>query len=138
MNHGILYKLPPIPQVGTSGYLRHLALTHTYSIFRECPLQVIVGSEKTLYYIHPGVLSSCGSPALKARIDGPWKTNGASGIIDWTDFDEDTIECALSYLYVEDYSVCGRKDVGEQTEEENDGDRIGRAHAITMCTYLLF
>ncbi|KAJ6111879.1 hypothetical protein N7523_007940 [Penicillium sp. IBT 18751x] len=94
------------------------------SIFRECPVQVIVGPEKTPYYIHPGILSSCGSPVLKARIDGPWKTNGANKAIDWTEFDEDTIECAMSYLYVEDYGVCGPDNIGEQKEEENDKDRI--------------
>lgn len=42
---------------------------------------------------------------MNARINGPWKENGADGPIDWTDFDEETVECVLSYFYVQDYSV---------------------------------
>lgn len=66
-----------------------------------------MGSSESLYYIHPGALSSCKSSALSARVNGPWKGNGASEPIDWTDFDEQTVECVLSYLYTGDYSVDG-------------------------------
>lgn len=80
---------------------------------------------KTVYYVHPGVLSSCGSPVLKARVNDQWIKNGTSGTIDWTEFDEETVECALSYLYVEDYDVRDRTFVGAQIEERNDNDQIG-------------
>ncbi|KAE8309788.1 hypothetical protein BDV41DRAFT_567103 [Aspergillus transmontanensis] len=34
-----------------------------------------------------------------------YKENGGDGPIDWTDFDEETVECVLSYFYVQDYCV---------------------------------
>lgn len=42
-----------------------------------------MGSSKNLYYVHPRALSSCKSSALSARVNGPWKENGASGPIDF-------------------------------------------------------
>ncbi|KAL7658042.1 hypothetical protein ACMYSQ_004183 [Aspergillus niger] len=72
---------------------------------REPPIQVIVGSAKSTYFVHPGALSWCDKSALSARIDGPWKQNGADSPIDWSDFDEQTVECVLSYLYTQDYYV---------------------------------
>jgi hypothetical protein len=45
---------------------------------------------------------------LEARINGPWRTNGANGAIDWTEFDDDTVECVLSFLYIEDYDERGQ------------------------------
>ncbi|KXG45124.1 uncharacterized protein PGRI_096010 [Penicillium griseofulvum] len=95
------------------------------STFKDYPLQVIVGPRKTIYYIHPGVLSSCGSPALETRVNAQWIKNGTSGAIDWTEFDEDTIECVLSYLYIEDYDVRGRTFGGKQIGG-NDDDQIAR------------
>ncbi|GJP96225.1 oxidoreductase family, NAD-binding Rossmann fold protein [Aspergillus niger] len=73
--------------------------------FREPPIQVIVGSARSTYFVHPGALSWCDKSALSARIDGPWKQNGADSPIDWSDFDEQTVECVLSYLYTQDYYV---------------------------------
>ncbi|CAG8072832.1 unnamed protein product, partial [Penicillium nalgiovense] len=94
------------------------------STFKDCPIQVIVGPQKTVYYVHPAVLSLCGSPVLKARANDQWIKNGTSGTIDWTEFDEETIECALSFLYIEDYDVRDRTFVGAQIEEKNDNDKI--------------
>ncbi|KAK4933936.1 hypothetical protein LTR66_015810, partial [Elasticomyces elasticus] len=89
----------------------------------------LLALKKPVYYVHPEVLSSCGSPVLKARVNEQWIKNGTSGAIDWTEFDEETVECALSYLYIEDYDVRGRIFVGEQTEERNDDDRMGTFHS---------
>lgn len=72
-------------------------------MFKDRPVQVVAGRERTTYHIHPGALSSC-SPTFKARTSEPWM-NGASEVIDWTDFDEKTVECVLSYLYSGDYDV---------------------------------
>lgn len=75
----------------------------------ECPVKVLVGSDRRIYYVHPGVLSSCNSSsssALNARVSERWKDTG-DGMIDWTDFDERTVECVLSYLYTGDYYYCG-------------------------------
>lgn len=92
-------------------------------MFKDYPVQAIVGSQKTTYYIHPGVLLSSGSPVLKARVTDRWIKDESSGPIDWTDFDEDTVECALSYLYIEDYDVRGQTVFGEQLQEDNRNDQ---------------
>ncbi|KAE8397485.1 hypothetical protein BDV37DRAFT_276893 [Aspergillus pseudonomiae] len=77
---------------------------HEYArIFRGHPIQIIVGSGERSYFVHPAALSWCNTSALNARVSGPWMENGASGPIDWTDFDEQTIECVLSYFYTQDY-----------------------------------
>ena len=36
---------------------------------------------------------------------------GASEDLDWTDFDEQTVECFLSWLYTGDYDVPGADDI---------------------------
>ncbi|GLB09929.1 hypothetical protein AtubIFM57258_005861 [Aspergillus tubingensis] len=84
------------PRPKTSQYAR---------IFREPPIQVIVGSAKSSYYVHPEALSWCKNSALSARIEGPWRQHGDESPIDWSDFDEQTVECVLSYLYTQDYYV---------------------------------
>ena len=71
---------------------------------RECPLKAIVGKDKIVYHIHPGVLAACGSPVFGAHISGSWKDTG-EGTIDWTDFDSETIDCVLNYLYTGDYGL---------------------------------
>jgi hypothetical protein len=72
---------------------------------------------------------------LKARVNDQWIKNGTCGVIDWTKFDEETVECALSYLYIEDYDVRGRTFVGEQTEERNDDDQIGTFHSPPLILF---
>ncbi|GFN17195.1 hypothetical protein AtubIFM55763_004367 [Aspergillus tubingensis] len=74
-------------------------------IFREPPIQVIVGSAKSSYFVHPDALSWCKNSALSAQIEGPWRQHGDESPIDWSDFDEQTVECVLSYLYTQDYYV---------------------------------
>ncbi|PYH99209.1 hypothetical protein BO71DRAFT_405533 [Aspergillus ellipticus CBS 707.79] len=76
------------------------------SIFTDSPLQIIAGENKRIYYAHPTILA-CNSSALNARINGPWREHGNSEPIDWSDFDEPTVECVLSYLYTSDYYVPG-------------------------------
>ncbi|KAJ9301203.1 hypothetical protein DTO271G3_1338 [Paecilomyces variotii] len=71
--------------------------------FSECPIQVMVGSEKKIYYIHPSILTSCNSSVLNARMTGGWRNNDEDKPLDWTNFDEVTVECVISYLYVKDY-----------------------------------
>lgn len=67
-------------------------------------MKIIAGDTGSQYYAHPGALSSCASSALSARINGSWKDAGDS-VIDWTDFDEQTVECVLNYLYTRDYDA---------------------------------
>ncbi|GKZ32509.1 hypothetical protein AbraIFM66950_001978 [Aspergillus brasiliensis] len=101
-------------RLNTSSYARK---------FREPPIQVIVGSAKSSYYVHPGALSWCDKSALKARIDGPWKQNGDDSPIDWSDFDEQTVECVLSYLYTQDYYVRQSGHVPDDSREEGDDSK---------------
>ncbi|CAG8366068.1 unnamed protein product [Penicillium salamii] len=77
----------------------------TPRIFEECPLQIITGPQKTILYVHPGLFSSCGSPVLKARVKDEWSNNETNKVLDWTDFDVETVKCILSYLYTGDYHV---------------------------------
>lgn len=80
-------------------------LTDQFGRFlRESPIKVFVGSDRAVYYVHPGVLSACKSSTTDTRMNGSWKDAGDSAI-DWTDFDSQTIECVLHYLYTGDYHV---------------------------------
>ncbi|KAL3257019.1 hypothetical protein ABHI18_007133 [Aspergillus niger] len=99
--------------------------------FREPPIQVIVGSAKSTYFVHPGALSWCNKSALSARIDGPWKQNGADSPIDWSDFDEQTVECVLSYLYTQDYYVPQLEPVPDDSCKIED-DCQGRAFSAEV------
>lgn len=86
-------------------------------------MKVFVGSEKKIYYVHPGVLLACKASTADVRMSGYWKDTG-EGAIDWTDFDRQTIECVLQYLYTGDYHVSRFSDeastcaeiIPEQTE----------------------
>ncbi|PCG88590.1 Hypothetical protein PENO1_109330 [Penicillium occitanis (nom. inval.)] len=90
-------------------------------MFKVPTIQAIAGRERTVYHVHPRALSSCGSAAFRARTDEAW-INGASEVIDWTDFDEQTIECFLCWLYTDDYDVLGATDTmnGEHRYEKNE------------------
>ncbi|OCK78443.1 hypothetical protein K432DRAFT_92432 [Lepidopterella palustris CBS 459.81] len=80
-----------------------LYLTDQFGRFlRESPMKVFVGSDRAVYYVHPGVLSSCKLSTADICINGSWKDAG-EGTIDWTDSDSQTIECVLRYLYTGDY-----------------------------------
>ncbi|RAK98723.1 uncharacterized protein BO80DRAFT_503765 [Aspergillus ibericus CBS 121593] len=103
-------------------------------LFAETPLSIRVGSNKKLYYVHPKALSSSSSSALHARVTGPWMNCG-DGEIDWTDFDEQTIDCVLNFLYTGDYQA-GRitQRPGEQsqqraTEESEEIEKDKEIHA---------
>lgn len=54
-------------------------------------------------------------------MNGAWK-NAGEGAIDWTDFDEQTIDCVLHYLYTGDYHVhaYGSGDMVPITENEKE------------------
>ncbi|KAJ5895598.1 hypothetical protein N7495_007289 [Penicillium taxi] len=73
-------------------------------IFTEPQMKIIAGSDKRMYYVHPGVFTSFPKSALYAQINGHWKDTG-TGEFDWTDFEEQTVECVLSFLYSRDYQT---------------------------------
>ena len=95
-----------------------------------------MGSSKSLYYVHPGGLSSCKSSALRAWVNGPWKENGASGPIDWTDFDEQTVECVLRYLYTGDYCAGGPLS-GQEKVIKLSGNRDDNEGRTNMAAILI-
>lgn len=66
-------------------------------------------------------MTSCKSSALSARVRGPWKAAGDE-TIDWTDFEECTIECVLSYFYTGGYCVeqSGVKTASEKTSNRKN------------------
>jgi hypothetical protein len=66
----------------------------------------MVGEHKKVFYLQPAVLRQ-GSSALAARVSEPWKNSG-QGVIDWTDFDERTIDCVLRFCYGGVYDVPGQ------------------------------
>ncbi|KAJ6128816.1 hypothetical protein N7471_010033 [Penicillium samsonianum] len=73
------------------------------SFHRESPIKAVVGESKTIFYVHPGALIQ-GTYALTARVTGSWKTAGQDSL-DWSDFDEETIHCALKFCYDQNYTV---------------------------------
>ncbi|KGO69176.1 hypothetical protein PITC_095890 [Penicillium italicum] len=74
-----------------------------HSFYRETPIRAIVGESKAIFYVHPGALIQ-GKSALTARVTGPWKTAGQD-TLDWSDFDEETVDCALKFCYAQKYIV---------------------------------
>ncbi|KAJ5247396.1 hypothetical protein N7468_002379 [Penicillium chermesinum] len=67
------------------------------------PIKITVGKGST-YYVHPGAFAPYTSSALHAQIHGSWKDTFAK-TLDWSDFDEQTIECVLQFLYTGDYDT---------------------------------
>ncbi|KAJ5716432.1 hypothetical protein N7493_008343 [Penicillium malachiteum] len=93
------------------------------SIFKDCPLQALVGSEKTVHYIHPGALSCSNSEVLQARVQERWMKSDVNKVIDWTDFDEDTIQCVLNYLYTGTYDVLRQDSATEEDKQDEKEDK---------------
>lgn len=84
-----------------------------------------MGSDKTIYFIHPGVLSACKSSSADVHVSGSWKDVGERAI-DWTHFDEQTIECVLHYLYTGDYHVHVSGSENSVSITENGAEAIGQ------------
>ncbi|KAJ6007407.1 hypothetical protein N7540_011383 [Penicillium herquei] len=70
-------------------------------IFIELPIRLKVGEEEKIYFVHPGIFASS---VLSAEILGSWKGT-ADDTVDLTEYDEQTIESALSYFYAKDYYI---------------------------------
>ncbi|KAL1850529.1 hypothetical protein Plec18170_006814 [Paecilomyces lecythidis] len=95
----------------------HSVQHHINRIFSERPVKISVGGDAKDYYVHPGVLKLYGSSALKARMGDSW-SNGET-TLDWTDFDEQTVACVLSYLYTQDYYVTPLSTTEDEVPSEN-------------------
>jgi hypothetical protein len=84
-------------------------------MFKEEPWKALVGSNKVVSYVHPGVLQH-GISALAVRISGAWK-DSSDKTLDWSDFDEETINCVLSYQYSGTYDLPGSSKDKEPTSQ---------------------
>ncbi|KAJ5985031.1 hypothetical protein N7522_012227 [Penicillium canescens] len=91
-----------------------LLLLHR-SIFTKKPIQIEVGRENLIYYVHHGALEACPSFDIEFEY-----------MLDWSAFDEQTVECVLSFLYTGDYPINlpipeateGKKEFTDDAEEE--------------------
>ncbi|KAF9246032.1 hypothetical protein DTO006G1_133 [Penicillium roqueforti] len=73
------------------------------SIFMQDPIKAVVGKNKTIFHFQPGALIQ-GKSALTARVTGPWK-NAGEETLDWSYFDEETIDCVLRFFHGRQYDV---------------------------------
>lgn len=97
-----------------------LLLTFSRSIFAKPPIKVIVGSEGRVYYVHHGALEA--HPAFEDKFKS--STDDYDHPIDWCAFDEQTIECVLSFLYTGDYQAPEIAEVAEENEEADAGEEV--------------
>ncbi|KAJ5932933.1 hypothetical protein N7516_007422 [Penicillium verrucosum] len=75
--------------------------TPSRSIFAKRPVKVVVGSDERVYYVHRGTLEV--HPAFDARLKA--STDEYEEAIDWSGFDEQTIDCVLNFLYTAGYEA---------------------------------
>lgn len=90
----------------------------------ESPMKAVVGENKTIFYVHPSALMQ-GTSALTARVTGPWSNIGQQ-TLDWTDFDEETLECVLKFCYGRQYDVPWQSSA---TKDESTVAERARSHA---------
>ncbi|KAJ5375491.1 hypothetical protein N7517_007497 [Penicillium concentricum] len=100
------------------------------SIFAKPPVKIIVGSDKRVYYVHRGTLEF--HPAFDARLKA--STDEYEYAIDWSAFDEQTVDCVLSFLYTGGYQVPqatsvaveeNQADAGEEAPAHGEGEEEG-------------
>ncbi|CAG8175001.1 unnamed protein product [Penicillium olsonii] len=73
----------------------------TTSIFAKRPIKVVVGSDERVYYVHHGALEA--HPTFEAQLRSA--TDDYMYHINWSAYDEQTVECALSFLYTGGYQA---------------------------------
>ncbi|OGE51174.1 hypothetical protein PENARI_c014G08075 [Penicillium arizonense] len=77
------------------------------SIFTKKPIQIEVGRDNRIYYVHHGALEACPSFDIEFEY-----------MLDWSAFDEQTVECVLSFLYTGDYPI--NLPIPESTEAKEE------------------
>ena len=90
---------------------------------RHCaapPVEVLVGSDKKSYYIHRGVLAAEEGSAIYRRLNGACSEKWTAAL-DWSEFDQGTIERVIDYLYTGEYYVFGSEDEENEPAEEVSG-----------------
>lgn len=73
-----------------------------------------MGSDESVYYVHRGTLEV--HPAFDARLKA--STDEYEEAIDWSGFDEQTIDCVLNFLYTSGYQAPQATSVA--VEDEGD------------------
>jgi hypothetical protein len=66
-----------------------------------------VGRDNRIYYVHHGALEACPSFDIEFEY-----------MLDWSAFDEQTVECVLSFLYTGDYPI--NLPIPESTEAKEE------------------
>ncbi|KAJ5778947.1 hypothetical protein N7457_006667 [Penicillium paradoxum] len=91
------------------------------SIFAKPPVKIIVGSDDSVYYVHHGVLET--HPAFDARLKE--STDQYENVIDWSGFDEQTVECVLSFLYSGSYQTpLGSSEAVDEDDAADAGEEV--------------
>lgn len=77
-----------------------------------------MGSDERVYYVHRGTLEV--HPAFDARLKA--STDEYEEAIDWSGFDEQTIDCVLSFLYTAGYQAPQVTSVAAAEDEVDAGE----------------
>ncbi|KAI2670391.1 hypothetical protein CBS147317_9369 [Penicillium roqueforti] len=92
--------------------------TSSKSIFANPPVKIIVGSDERIYYVHRGTLEI--HPAFDARLKA--STDDYEEAIDWSGFDEQTVDCVLNFLYTGGYQAPQMTSVAAEEGETDAGE----------------
>ncbi|CAP86525.1 Pc20g11960 [Penicillium rubens Wisconsin 54-1255] len=88
------------------------------SIFAKRPVKIVVGSDERVYYVHRGTLEV--HPSFDARLKA--STDEYEEAIDWSGFDEQTIDCVLNFLYSGGYQAPQATSVAAEDEQPSPPD----------------
>jgi hypothetical protein len=77
-----------------------------------------VGTDERVYYVHRGTLEA--HPAFDARLKA--STDEYEEAIDWSGFDEQTIDCVLGFLYTGGYQAPQATSVAAEEGEADAGE----------------
>lgn len=77
-----------------------------------------MGSDERVYYVHRGTLEV--HPAFDARLKA--STDEYEEAIDWSGFDEQTIDCVLNFLYTAGYEAPQATSVAVEGDEADAGE----------------
>ncbi|KAJ5504830.1 hypothetical protein N7463_007704 [Penicillium fimorum] len=88
------------------------------SIFAKPPVKISVGSDECAYYVHRGTLEV--HPTFDARLKA--STDEYEDAIDWSAFDEQTIDCVLSFLYTRGYQTPQATSVAVEKNQADAGE----------------
>ncbi|KAJ5783809.1 uncharacterized protein N7518_009486 [Penicillium psychrosexuale] len=92
--------------------------TSSKSIFANPPVKIIVGSDERIYYVHRGTLEI--HPAFDARLKA--STDEYEEAIDWSGFDDQTVDCVLNFLYTGGYQAPQISSVAAEEGEADAGE----------------